>query len=258
VRKFLFLSASAVLIVALSYGLRAGYAMPWTGFQGYIDASGDIVPPKKLWDWLELLVVPVFLALAAWWLDGSRKRSEQAVETDRQRESTLEEYFGHITGLLLKGTLTAGHPAAQSVARTRTLSALRRLDGARKARLLQFLYESGLVSIGPLIDLKGADLTDAELDEATLRGAELRGVYFQNASFQRAQLDGADLRGSDFSGANFTDAAFGTANLTQANLKRAVLKDCDLSRANINDVDLSKARKQPKVLPRVSQGVTDD
>jgi len=254
-RKVLVLAIGGVLITTLTFGIIAGYRVPWTGFQGYVDASGDKMPSKKLWDWLELLVVPIFLALAAWWLDGSRKRSEQAVETDRQREKVLEEYFGHITGLLMNGKLTAGNDSARSVARTRTLTALRGLDGARKARLLQFLYESGLVAKNPLINLNGADLTDAELEEAMLRDCELRGVYFQRASLQRAQLDAADLRGSDFSRANFTGATFGTADLTQAIFKGAVLKDCDLSCTTLENVDLSKTSKQPAKFPAAYKGV---
>jgi len=249
-RKILFIGVTAFLIIALAVGIIAGYGLSWTGFQGYVDSTGARIPPKKLWDWLELLVVPVFLAVAVWWLDGSRKRSEQAVETDRQRERVLEEYLGHITGIILSGKLIAADAAARSVARTRTLTALRRLDGGRKAQLLQFLYESGLVGKSPVINLNGADLSNAELDEATLRDSELRGLYFQRASLRRAQLDGADLRGSDFTAADFTGATFGTANLTQAILVQTVFEDCDLSQTVMENVDLSKARKQPTILPR--------
>jgi hypothetical protein len=248
--RALLVGITAFLIIALAAGIITGYGLPWTGFQGYVDSTGARIPPKKLWDWLELLVVPAFLAIAVWWLDGSRKRSEQAVETDRQRERVLEEYLGHITGLLLSGQLIAADAAARSVARTRTLTALRRLDGGRKAQLLQFLYESGLVGKSPIINLNGADLSNAALDEATLRDSELRGLYFQSASLRRAQLDGADLRGSDFTAADFTRATFGTANLTQAILGRAILEGCDLSETVMENVDLSNARRQPAKLPR--------
>ena len=51
-----------------------------------------------------------------------------------------------------------------TVARARTLTVLPKLDGERKARVVQFLYESGLiVKKRPIIDLLRADLRRADL-----------------------------------------------------------------------------------------------
>jgi hypothetical protein len=57
------------VVVAL---IVKGYSLSWTGFGPSVNEESEPVPPKKLWDWLDLLIVPVFLALGAWLLDGSQ------------------------------------------------------------------------------------------------------------------------------------------------------------------------------------------
>jgi hypothetical protein len=215
------LAALGILLILI----QLGYAEAWTGFGPYLDADGKAHGGKTLWDWQELLIVPVVLALGAWFLDGSRKASDARIEADRQRQATLDAYFQSMTAMLLEGKLigAAALPVARSVARTLTLVTLRALDGGRKAHLLQFLQESGLVGPTPVVQLNGADFNGAELDESTLVEAELRGVYFQRACFRGATLIRADLRGSDFTGADFTGADMEGANLTHANLTGATI-----------------------------------
>src|SRR3712207_6525576 len=85
-----------------------------------------------------------------------------------------------------------------TVARARTLTVLPRLGGDRKARVVQFLYESGLITKDKVIVdlLKGADLHGANLGEAQLSYANL-----SRANLSEADLSGADLSGADLSGA---------------------------------------------------------
>lgn len=231
----------AVAVVAM---ILFGYNFPWTGFSAYTAPDGNAVPAKTLWDWLDLLVVPVVLAIGAFLLDGSRKRSEREVEADRQKQQTLDEYFAYISDLLLNKHLSEGASSnhARELARTRTLTALRLLDGRRKAQLLQFLYEAGLIGKGPTIQLNGADLRRASLDEATLSGAELRGVYFCGASIRCATLVGTDLRGSDFTRASFYGANLTNSNLAQATLARADLRMATIDNADLTDVDLNQVQ----------------
>lgn len=243
----------AVLAAAVSL-IRSGYSEAWTGF-GEVEAAPNIQRAKTLWDWLDLLIVPLFLAMAAFFLDNSRKRSEQRVETDRQRQAVLEEYFASMNGLLLERALKEpSSTTARMVARTRTLAALRLLDGSRKAQLLQFIYETGLINTDPILDLNGADLSAAVLDECTLQACEIRGAYFHDASFRNANLQHADLRGSDFLRADLTGADLDDANLIQASLRKARLSRTRLAGAKTGQVDFSGAgpRKIVKDLQRRS------
>src|SRR5687767_15146346 len=110
-----------VIVTSAVYLIRRGYFVPWTGFAA-APTTEDVSHAKTLWDWLDLLIVPIFLALGAYYLDASRKRSEQLVETDRQRQEILDHYFDSITELLIEGKLVgnAASPQARSIARTRT------------------------------------------------------------------------------------------------------------------------------------------
>jgi hypothetical protein len=238
--------ASIVIAVLLVCGatfllIRKGYSLPWTGFGPRVDSDGKAIPAKTLWDWLDLLLVPLLLALAAWWLEGSRKASELRVELDRQRQKTLDNYLESMNQMLVQQKLPGqASGAARSIARTRTLAAVRSLDGGRKAQVLQFLYEAGLIGSDPVVQLNGADFSHAELDEAVLRHAELRGVHFQFASLRNSTLVDADLRGSDF-----TRADFGGADLERTNFTQAILTDAIVSREA-----LASAITDQAILPR--------
>jgi hypothetical protein len=154
--KTLFKAVIAFLLLsALGYFIYKGYDQTWTGLQGYTNNKGDFIPPKKLWDWLQLLIVPILLAVGIWWLNKSQKKSELQIETDRQRQKTLEDYFVCMTDLLLKEHLrdSCNNQESRSIARTRTLAVLRILDGSRKAQAIQFLYESRLISKNPIVQL---------------------------------------------------------------------------------------------------------
>jgi uncharacterized protein YjbI with pentapeptide repeats len=251
IMKTLSRAVTLLLVLAVLLALvREGYNHPWTGFAGQQLQNGELVPAKTLWDWLDLLIVPLVLAVGAFLLDGSRKRSEREVESDRQRQQVLDDYFAYISELLLDKHLFGVRKSnsARELARTRTLTALRLLDGKRKAQVLQFLYEARLINTDPVIQLNGADFRGAFLDEATLSGAELRGVYFSDASIRHANLVGADLRGSDFShvdfrSSNFTDARLVQTTLDGADLRTAILKNTDLSEVNLDKVHMTNAQR---------------
>lgn len=239
---------SRIILVPLTFAVlfllvREGYDHSWTGFAAH-EVKSNIAPAKTLWDWLNLLVVPVVLAVGAFFLEGSRKRAEREVESDRQRQQVLDDYLAYISKLLLDGQLSHAKDGklAPEVARTRTLTALRLLDGKRKAQILQFLYEARLVDAEPVIQLNGADFRGAFLDEATLTGAELRGVYFTGASIRDATLIDADLRGSDFSNVNFHSSNLTNARLVQARLDKADLRTATLTNADLSEVRLDDAK----------------
>jgi hypothetical protein len=50
------------------FGRGFGWAA-WTGFGG-----------ETLLDWLELLIIPIFIAVGAWWLDRRQKKTEREFE----------------------------------------------------------------------------------------------------------------------------------------------------------------------------------
>ncbi len=203
-----FLQKTLAVIILLAAIVVVGYwaiypddSPLWTGFGAY-DEQANGPRAKTLWDWFELLIIPIFLIIGAGWLNKSQKDNEREIETDRQRQTTLDAYLNCMTDLLLKEDLQT--PTKFSIARTRTLTVLHGVDDGRKAQVLQFLYEAGLIDKKPDIPLTGANLQSANLDNANLSNVEIRGTYFNNCSLRNATLVKSDLRGSDFSNADLT------------------------------------------------------
>ena len=97
----------------------------------------------------------------------------------------------------------------QAVARAFTLTVLRRLDSSRKAAVVRFLSEAGLIGSqllpgGPIIDaLHAPPRLPARMPppKIDLDGADLRNIPLRSVALFARSLEGADLRGADFRGA---------------------------------------------------------
>ena len=114
-----------------------------------------------------------------------RAENERAIALDNQRERALQEYIDKISELVLEKHLRESkvEEEVRTLARVRTLTALRGLDSPRKGSVLQFLHEAGLICVDqPIIPLKGADLSEADLKGVDLSEANLVGVCLRNAT----------------------------------------------------------------------------
>lgn len=237
---------TTILIIAFYYATTNDWRM-WSGFVELQQKEG-VIPHKTLWDWMDLLIIPLALAFGAWLLkradsklerDIAEGRIREAIEIEESRaqESVLETYFDRMSELLLKEKLiekSIDNPA-MNLARIRTLTTLKRLNGIRRNYLLGFLRDASLLTkennCKPLLataDIKNFNLMDAELSFANLRGASLGG-----SNLSRADLREADLGGADLNKVNLKKAILINANLSGANLRGA-----DLSEANLYGVDL--------------------
>jgi uncharacterized protein YjbI with pentapeptide repeats len=208
-----------------------GYFREWT-WTGLVK---DDYPKRTLWDWLDLLIVPAVLAIGGYLFNRSENRATQAAAERRAQDEALQAYLDNMSDMLITNkdqpSLYDEHPpdSLRTVARARTLTVLARLDGDRKARVVQFLYESDLIStFRPILDLSGADLSGV-----VLRRAILDGVNLQKADFRGANLDFADLR----------EAKLHKADLSGAHVRGTVLHNADLSSAQFEFADLSPARR---------------
>ncbi|HEV7804957.1 MAG TPA: pentapeptide repeat-containing protein [Solirubrobacteraceae bacterium] len=282
--------ALAMVFVVLAYRRQ----WDWTGLTEVRRARGgdeDVQPTKTLWDWLQLLVIPLALAGLAFVVNEAQTQREQrreddraklkrAVSTDAAHEDTLRAYLTQMSGLMLDRRLLRSKRLSdvQAVARTATLTAVRRLDGERRGLAIKFLDEARLLKRGAAkvnlagadlrsADLRGANLSRDDLSEADLRSADLGDVNLFGAMLSRADLRGADLRGADLHRAHLQLEIFPSANspigdalpqlrgrallldtnlqaadLRSVNLLGAILSDVDLRRADLRHADLQEAR----------------
>jgi hypothetical protein len=235
IRRWLFIVLGCigvcVVLLALVYGvIRFGWG--WTGFTGGYSqetvkgTTEDKVylSSKTLWDWMQLLLVPIMLAIGGFWLNhlqksreertvAQREKTDREIAADNQREVALQAYIDKIGELLLREHLgeLPGNPQVENIARARTVTVLRILDPDRRASLLQFLERAHILRIcieGILIRI--------DLHEANLVALDLSKFYFTGANLFNANLSGASLNGVNLSGANFGGADLSGTDLTRA------------------------------------------
>jgi hypothetical protein len=195
----------------------------------YIGYRYDIT----LWDWLKLLVVPAVIAGIGIWFNRQQRERELEIAERRTQDEALQAYLDVMSQLLTdeKRPLRRAQigDSLSSVARAQTVTVLPRLDGERKARVVQFLYESGLIAKKrPIIDLLRADLRGADLQDAGLRGADLQGANLNGADLFMADLKWADLSFADLRGADLR-----RVDLLEADISNTKLRGADLRRASL-------------------------
>ncbi len=249
-RQVLWVGGIVGVIALLLILIRLGYAYRWTGF-GQYKVNGEVEPFKTLWDWLDLLIVPIVLALGGYLFTRSENQRTQKIAHESRQDDTLQAYLDGMAQLLTDKDRPLHRAqlgdSLSTVARARTLTVLPRLDGDRKARVVQFLYESDLIITDrPVFDLRGAKLRGAELAEADLNYAHLLGANLSGANLSGAYLGGADLRAATLREANLSkahleDVSLYTADLSEANLNGADLEMARLSEANLSRANLSRA-----------------
>ena len=289
-RRVAILVMIAIAVVAVVL-IIVGYSFHWAGFNGYIQVSivhtlsgptaGTVTrteayqPGKTLWDWLQLLIIPVVLVIAGYFINltisrgeqeatkqraqSEREAAEKRAETEReialdhQRETSLQEYIDKMSELFLHEDLLGSDPKKEvrEIARIRTLTVLNRLDGQRKGSVLQFLKNAELINQGtPIINLFGANLSGAYLSEAFLHGTRLYHVDLSGANLRQAHLsfippnlqyDQEYIEGANLSYANLTGTDLSRADLEEVKLRRANLTKANLSGADLERADLWSA-----------------
>jgi uncharacterized protein YjbI with pentapeptide repeats len=246
-----------------------GYIWGWE-WTGVVTTAAHPLNYRPLWDWLELLLVPTFLAIGVGLFNWAlRNREEQREDFEREREKersqdlVLQTYLDRMTSLLLDKGLRGSQidSDVRRVARARTMTILTQLESFRKGYVLRFLYESGLIfkpppQDNPVIDLGGARFDKAGLPNMNLKGAQLRGANFldaflygadlrdcdlREAEFAHAELLGADLRGADLSGAHMLGAKLGVNKFEGAKLDGTYLGGASIRSSDLQGVDLRTA-----------------
>jgi uncharacterized protein YjbI with pentapeptide repeats len=250
-----FLLAAYIAIMAVFFAVAYRRRWTWTGLAG---TSTEGATRKTLWDWLQWmgpLVTTIFVALFTLSVNARESRldadqraaQERRLAADAARENTLRDYLAQISDLMLDRRLLQSHARApvRDIARTATLIALRRLDGARRGLALQFLAEVRLLRRSKHTNatafLASADLANLLLPEADLQHADLSGANLSGANLSGADLSRADLQHADVSGANLSGADLSRADLQHADVSGANLSGADLSGANLRRANLTRA-----------------
>lgn len=242
-----------IVVVGLIVSFIGGYFFNWT-WTGF---NGARVSYKTLYDWLQLLFIPVALAAFGFWLnqrersaeqrhaDKERKEAERhadyeqkaaerraevereieqkhaeterAISLDNQHEAALQGYINNMSALLLEMDLR--EPVE--------LDKVRKIGRVRTLTVLP--HGDGRRKAIVLQFLDESDLINKDNKVIDLKGADFSGV-----ELCRAQLSKADLSSANLCKANLCSTILIGANLSSANLFRTDLRGVDLSEANLS------------------------
>jgi uncharacterized protein YjbI with pentapeptide repeats len=201
----------------------------------------------------------------------ANRAKDEKIADDERKENILVEYQNFIAKLLLDHGMTLNESeSARFVVRVKTLTAVKQLDPARKAFLIQSLFEANLITTTlaaePVVSLESADLSNLYIgikednterpshaclsfDRAILTNSTFRYDNLNGASFAYAYLRFADFTNSMTLSTtkcyrqcttkciNFTAAILNEASLQRAFYTSAVFTDAQMFKANLQGFD---------------------
>ncbi|CAF4020713.1 unnamed protein product, partial [Rotaria sordida] len=139
---------------------------------------------------------------------SEEREQDQNQAQDQQRETVFVNYINDIARYRDKNSGSLNNNSNKLLyTRTKTLTALRKLDIVRKKHILLFLKESSLLSNDTQSLWFGADFNRIKID-----GNDCR---FSNATFWGVQFQYASLTNCQFENVIFRDTNFNHATLTQ-------------------------------------------
>src|SRR5919112_3847262 len=106
---------------------------------------------KTVWNWMELLIVPLALAVIGLAfsvqqdarqqrVEDQRAEAERELAEQRAQDEALQAYLDQMNNLLLEHNLRDSEPGSEvpTLARARTLTVLSTLDPSRKTAVINF------------------------------------------------------------------------------------------------------------------------
>src|SRR3712207_3806806 len=133
----------------------------WTGFRN-----------KTVWDFLQLLIVPLALAAIGFWftvqqdarqqriedqraqqaqkIENQRAEAERITQQQNAQDEALQAYLDQMSTLLLEKHLrnSKADSEVRTLARARTVTVIQRLDADGNRNVIRFLKEARLVGGG--------------------------------------------------------------------------------------------------------------
>lgn len=258
------------LVAAIILGLAAMGAIIY----GYLYTPGWVgVADKKVWDWLELLFVPVALAIGGFLFSRSQKNRDVKVEERRAQNDALQSYLDQMTQLLIAAEQNVLHKvetdsAVNDFLQARAQALIERFDAEHTVSLLRFMYYSGMLAKADAkgqthssvirLNLAGTDLSRIVLREASLKEANFEKANLDGANLQGSLLERANLRTASLEDARLAEVRFNHAILEQANFKSARLQKARFHKANLKNTSFVNARLDEAVLTRVTSAENAD
>ncbi len=133
---------------------------------------------KTLWDFLQLLIVPLMLAGIGLWFSAQQDIRQRELEDQRAQDAALQAYLDQMSTLLLEENLRGSEQdsEARTLARARTSTILEGLDAQHKRKVFAFLNQAESINKGTLVvSLGGVNLSEADLSNFLLDNIDFGG-----------------------------------------------------------------------------------
>jgi uncharacterized protein YjbI with pentapeptide repeats len=271
-KHLLFIFLLIILFGLFVILINFGYSIQSTGFPDSYSPNGVFTRGKTLWDWLELLIVPIILTILAIYISNFQKNREISIEMLETQNRAIQDYHLLVTQTIMesKGNITLD--VSKNLLRARTLAILSIISNQQKAALIQFIIESGLLNItSKCLDQRRFNLSNIEwlpgryenivlsginmskshscqssFHQSIISGSNLIGSIIEFTSFIKADLNYCDLSHSEILSSLFTEARLIKAKLIDANLqgndfRGSILRNAKLRGSNLKGSKFNKA-----------------
>lgn len=264
--------ASGSLIFLCIAFIVAAYHFDWTG-TGFEN--------KTLWDWLQLLIIPLALAIIALLYNLASTRTEQKIATQRyeQDKQITKEHYEQDKQITKERYEQDKQIAKERYEQDQQIALDKQREDLLQTyldRMSELLLEKQLattptdevrnvarvraITILFQLDARRIGYVFAFLKEAGLMSTasesivSLQDANLSNINFSQAMLAKADLRKANLSEANLSEAILLEANLSGADLSGANLSGAILSEAKMQEVigltaqELEKCKSQGAII----------
>ncbi len=276
----IFFGILVLLLVLYDRGYMQQLPLQWTGM-GYAQLAKEIQeaketkhkltytmqPRKTLWDWLQLFLVPLVLAIVAFAFNAGQAAANDQLEQQSAQEQVVNTYLDQMSNLVLQYHLHGSQPGdpIRAIAQALTLTALSRLDSDHKNIIILFLYRADLLKYHyylhnetdcgdpnvlkqqfhneqPIITLSQGNIDGVTISNLGLQCIDLHNMSLEGSNFSTSDLNRADLGLSLATDANFSYASMVGASLYYLDLENANLQGAILEYANMEGICLSHAQ----------------
>ncbi len=263
--------ASIVGVIAFALLIMLGYWLnwTWTGLPNQPDISGQPSgTPESLWDWLDLLIVPLVLAGGGLLFskadrendrrmadirsqedasrleeraqqeaarDEARAKLERELEDDRLKESALQTYMDRMSDLVsdIARNSTSNSPTARQSTDNSAI-----IIRARTLSLLTRLDGTRKGFVLSFLSEAGLIASEGERPLVSLEAADLSNLVLTSGSYSKCDLSHCNLRHAD---------------LGYISMEGAILYGSDIFKARFEEVSFHGANLQSTTSGRESE-----
>ncbi len=222
-----------------------------------------------LWDWLDLLLIPLSLALAGFIFTRSERLRKNNSDNQKLQDSLLISYLDKMKELVIDRNLSQCNStdSISLYARAITFTTLTQMSGINKGLMLRFLAETGIINgESPPVNMQGADLDKLDFysfdihekwpyleNTYVIKGISFNKINLAKANLAYSSFDHISITDSDLSfsfllGVDFTDASIENCKMYYAKLQEANLTNVNISGSDLRGAMLISANLRGAVI----------